>query len=345
MRLAASWYPVLQSSELTRTPVALQRFGERLLAWRDIDRTPVVIGECGRRRIPTEADGPRLITAERHGYIWAWWGTEQPLFPLPRVAEVGGGRCPEELPSPAVWPMQFQWHVRASPRIIVANNFDASHLKYIHSVPFESIRRWETEDAGEFIGLRGVALEAVCGGTTELLFPSVAWPQTISRLRELLFHKGFYLASLLSALRLERATLRTQGWPSGVRTEVQINGKTAFVAISTVSPVSERHTIVQATTYVPRTGHLLHDIILCIAYGLETKLAGMEDVPIWNAISPEIEGVYVREDRAVLEFFKLYDRYCGKVDPAWVQARRSRGATSSDPQQGLADARPIESGV
>src|SRR6516164_1337159 len=99
MRLAASWYPVLQSSELGRKPVALQRFGERLLAWRDIDRTPMVMGDCGRHmsddstraevqeerrlrrrflgrwfdgvgrrsddskegRIPTKADGPRLI--------------------------------------------------------------------------------------------------------------------------------------------------------------------------------------------------------------------------------------------------------------------------------------------
>jgi phenylpropionate dioxygenase-like ring-hydroxylating dioxygenase large terminal subunit len=195
MRLAASWYPVLQSSELGRKPVALKRFGERLLAWRDSNRTPTVVGDSSRhasdslteaevheqaplrrhflgrwfegvgrgvddseeRRIATKTDGLGLITVERYGYIWAWWGTEQPLFSLPRLAEGGGCRCPEKDPSSAVWPMQFQWQVRASPRIIVANNFDATHLKYVHSVPFESVRRWATEDAGEFIGPQGVA--------------------------------------------------------------------------------------------------------------------------------------------------------------------------------------------
>ena len=56
MRLAASWYPVLQSSELGRKPVALQRFGERLTPGEVTEQRPVPRSPAARERAIKRAE-------------------------------------------------------------------------------------------------------------------------------------------------------------------------------------------------------------------------------------------------------------------------------------------------
>src|SRR5690348_12363488 len=122
LNLAAGWYIVLSSRKLTQKPVAVRLFGQDLVAWRNSSGKPVLMeehcshmgaslvggrvvndciecpfhkwqfnggsGKCAS--IPDTTHIPQTAyqfvytnLIERYGYLWAWYGTPEPLFALP----------------------------------------------------------------------------------------------------------------------------------------------------------------------------------------------------------------------------------------------------------------------
>lgn len=120
------WYPIAISSDLTnKKPTSLRRFGQELVAWRDLDGKAVVQdarcphkganladgwvkgnavecpyhgflfngeGTCtltpamGRNaRIPGSLKIKSYPVRERHGLIWMWWGDDRPESELPEI--------------------------------------------------------------------------------------------------------------------------------------------------------------------------------------------------------------------------------------------------------------------
>lgn len=120
MKLPASWYIAMPSQDLGKKPIAIDLFGKSLVAWRNEAGQPVIMerycshlgaslavgevvdgcircpyhhwrfdssGQCVSapdvENIPRTARQLTYFTIERYGYIWVWYGSQTPLFPLP----------------------------------------------------------------------------------------------------------------------------------------------------------------------------------------------------------------------------------------------------------------------
>lgn len=374
MNFAASWYPVLQSSDLRHKPVPLQRFGERFVAWRGAGGAPVIMGEhcphmgaslvqgsvsrdgclqcpfhgwrfdgsgrCvevpGEERIPIKAHRTPLLTAERYGHVWAWWGTEKPLFELPRFAHVDAAAA-------SGGPVYGRWDLTAPARLLLSNSFDGAHLKYVHSLPFRSVRQqYSPYSSDGDIQPRGVEPEAWYGGITQMDIQSFSFSDVLSVLyKKVILREEAHLASLLAAsFQIEKVGLRIDAWPTGLCAELFMNDKLAFTFINSVAPVDANRCIFRATVFPARTGNVFHDAVAWGRRYFETWHSGNDDERlVFDNVNTDAGGLYVAADRAVLGYFKLYDRYCARVDPAWVLARQA--GSGGQARGAMADGLPV----
>ena len=157
------WYVVAQSRELRKgKPLALRRFGQELVMWRDEQgRAQAMLDSCPHRnaklslgrvrgneiecpyhgfrfdgsgtctRAPCEGEGAHLAhlrnesfsLREEHDFIWMWHGDEAPsLDPLPWFNELRGELAFSELHDD--WSTSYQ---RA-----VESQLDWAHLPFVH---------------------------------------------------------------------------------------------------------------------------------------------------------------------------------------------------------------------
>jgi nitrite reductase/ring-hydroxylating ferredoxin subunit len=369
MDFAASWYPLLQSSELRHKPVALQRFGERFVAWRVAGGTPVIMGEhcphmgaslaqgsvsrdgclqcpfhgwrfdgsgrCvevpGEERIPIKAHRTPLITAERYGHVWAWWGTEQPLFELPRFPHVDAAAA-------FGWPTYGRYDVTAPARLLLSNSFDGAHLRYVHSLRFRSVdQQYPPYSKEGEIQPRGVEPEAWYGGITKMDVQSFSFSDVFYMLyKKIILREEADVAAMLAAsFQIERVGLRIDAWPTGLCAELFMNEKLALTFINSVAPVDTNRCIFGTTVFRARTGNVFHDAVAWGRRYFERWHSGNDGEPlVFDNVNTDAGGLYVAADRAVLGYLELYDRYCARVDPAWLLARqagtggRARGAAN-----------------
>ena len=157
------WYPVLESREVKRKPLGVERLGQRLVFWRDAegrvhahpDRCPHlgaalssgrVVGQhlvcpfhgfefasdghCrhipanGRQgKIPVSLRLPPYVLREAHDLIWLWWGTPSVEYPLLPYFSVLEGRWRQGTVT-AEWPVHY---TRA-----IENQLDVAHLPFVH---------------------------------------------------------------------------------------------------------------------------------------------------------------------------------------------------------------------
>ncbi|MBG1272009.1 Rieske 2Fe-2S domain-containing protein [Nostoc sp. WHI] len=176
MNLAASWYVAMRSKELGKKLKAIQLFGQDLVAWRDKNGTPVIMerycshmgaslaigelkdgciqcpfhhwqydneGNCVSipdiENIPPTAHQATYVTQERYGYIWVWYGTSSPLFPLPEFA-------PMESEKHNYMPWYFTLNTKTTVKQVLENISDYSHIAALHNFPQTSIKLTSLDD-------------------------------------------------------------------------------------------------------------------------------------------------------------------------------------------------------
>ncbi len=162
MWLNNHWYPVLESHEVKRKPVRAERLGETLVFWRDADKNAHVQsnqcphmgaslsqgtikdnclvcpfhgfafdteGACqhipanGKAgRIPPQMRVKTYPVQEAHGFIWIWYGDQEP--PATEVPFF------EELKGLEYGTLTDQWPVHISRAI--ENQLDSAHLPFVH---------------------------------------------------------------------------------------------------------------------------------------------------------------------------------------------------------------------
>ena len=157
------WYAVLDSSEVRTKPVGVERFGTRLVFWRDHsgdvhalpDRCPhlgaaLSLGRiCGGElacpfhgirfdgtgrctHVPAlgaSVEAPQVLAMraypllERHGLIWLWWGSADPDPPEPAFFPELDRKWSHGTVT-TEWPVHY---TRA-----IENQLDVAHLAFVH---------------------------------------------------------------------------------------------------------------------------------------------------------------------------------------------------------------------
>ncbi len=157
------WYPVLESCEVGRKPMGVERFGQRFVFWRDADDLPRshldrcphlgaslsqgkickdrlvcpfhgfeydVNGQC--IHIPANGRGGKIPKGmvlrsfhlrEQHGFIWLWWGETREAYP----------EVPFFVQLETGWKHRtdiVEWPVHYTRAI--ENQLDVAHLPFVH---------------------------------------------------------------------------------------------------------------------------------------------------------------------------------------------------------------------
>jgi phenylpropionate dioxygenase-like ring-hydroxylating dioxygenase large terminal subunit len=333
LNLAASWYIALPSSDLPAgRPIALELFGQPLVAWRDEQRRPVLMprhcphmgasladgaivrgclqcpfhqwrfaasGQCtaipGIDRIPATARQPTYPVVERYGYVWAWYGPPAPLFPLPEIPALDtDGRGYRRF--------RFADTTAATVRRILENTYDPDHLAALHGLRVAgSLELTVLKDPRE-THLNGPPIpdEAWFGA-------SIEWPSYAGMLG--------VLTRLLRS-NAQRFTLLVDGWPAGQRITYLADGRAQYTLLLAATPVGPNRTVQHICVAIPRSGKPWKDVARYLMNRVQIKVASDQDLPVFNTIEPgDRNGIYVKRDFGVVKFREHYQTWVGKAQP------------------------------
>ncbi|YAF96102.1 MAG: Rieske 2Fe-2S domain-containing protein [Nodularia sp. CChRGM 3473] len=321
-KLAASWYIAMHSKLLTKKPKAIELFGRTLVAWRDKTDKPVIMerycshmgmslaqgeivdgcircpfhhwqydnsGQCVSiptgGHIPPKARQTVYPTTERYGYIWVWYGCEIPLFPLPEFPAAENKR--------EYMLYRFYDGTKATVRQIIENTFDYAHFGAIHKLKGSGTAKYTLHEgqhpakASEPPIQEGARFgaEFECSGLdvdpTSKIF-------------------GFHPDSI---------TLLVDGWPSGQRITVFLDGKETYKVLLATSPISETYTIQEILLMVKKTGKFWLDPFYYILFCLHNRFGTFQDLPLYDYSSLDAGGVHVKDDFGVLKFRSFYQNW------------------------------------
>lgn len=333
VNLASGWYVAILSKELHEKPVELRLFGRDLVAWRGGSRQAVVMdrycahmgsslgskaggrivngciecpfhkwqfnsqGHCVEapdvENIPKIAYQPTYHCQERYGYIWVWYGTPDPLYQLPEIVEL------ESLKANYL-PIRFKILANTTARKVLENNYDQSHLKTVHQAPILKVPIVElaatSENSSEFSHLHTLPHAARFGGTIQ------------ANMKQYIGLTG--MAAKMLGLNFNVISLKMESWPTGHIISVSLDGDLKFVAYIAISPVEENLTIQRFGIQILKTKLPLKTLGHYILFGFQNYLNANQDKPIWdNMAESDDGGVFVKNDRSVLEYRKFYQRW------------------------------------
>ncbi|WP_432000014.1 Rieske 2Fe-2S domain-containing protein [Streptomyces sioyaensis] len=328
--LAASWYVALPSADLTDRPRTVRLFDRQLVAWRDGTGRPVLAprecphmgaslaegkvidgqlrcpfhhwrfdgsGACvdipGVQRIPRSARLRPYATIERHGYVWVWYGSAEPLFPLPEFPPLAAGRGRYSY-------FRLADTTGATVRRIMENTYDPDHLVALHGL--------------DVAGPLGLRLLTDAGDTTDhgppiaaeaFLGAELTWPRYAGKLGAV---------TRLLGTNAQQFVLRVDGWPSGQRISYFADGVLQYRLLLAATPVADNLTVQHITVAVRRTGRFWRDVMQHVVNRMEITFASNQDLPIFDTIEPgDRHGIYLERDRGVLRFRKHYQDWVDRV--------------------------------
>jgi nitrite reductase/ring-hydroxylating ferredoxin subunit len=335
--LAASWYVALPSSRVGGRPRALTLFGRQLVAWRDgAGRASVLPAHCphlgaslalgkvvdGELRcvfhhwrfdatgacvhvprlehLPSHLAQPRAYPVrERHGFLWVWYGSPEPQFPLPEL--------PAQVQNPHYYrPFRFAQATSAAPRRVLEQAFD--HRQFVAAYDLDGVEpaRSTVLPGPEATAGNGppIAAEARAGARLEFRAPGLPPP-------------------LRTPVTGGGSELLVDGWPGGQRLTFSVAGREVVRELLAVTPVRDGHTIVRGWSFVRRSGNPAADASNLVGYrtfrrrDLRQGLRGFEGFP------EERDSVPTDQDGALRHFRDRYDRWVERAGSAAPQVTRN----------------------
>ncbi|MFI1195269.1 Rieske 2Fe-2S domain-containing protein [Micromonospora sp. NPDC020750] len=328
--LAASWYVALPSNRLRRTPKAITLFGRRLVAWRDGSGRPTVMaracphlgasladgkvvdgtlrcafhhwrftgdGACvavpGTDRIPRGARVRAYPTAERHGYVWVWYGSAEPMFALPEFPALDAG---------AGFARGFRLAdlTGATVRRILENTYDPDHLVELHGLDVTDQPSLRILDRPDELTGHG---PPILGGAW--MGAELTWPAYTGRLGA--------LANLLG-INAEHFVLRVDGWPAGQRITYWADDVIQYRLLLATTPVAPNRTVQHIAVALEPSGRRLRDLRNYLVHRPEITVTSNQDLPIFNTLETgDRHGIYVERDSGIRAFRKHYQHWVQRV--------------------------------
>lgn len=333
LNLAASWYIALPSRDLPAgRPIALDLFGRALVAWRDEHRRPVIMprhcphmgasladgtivsgclqcpfhhwrfaasGKCsaipGIERIPAAARQPTYPVVERYGYVWAWYGSAEPMFPLPDIPALEGDGRAHRI-------FRFADATAATVRRMLENTYDPDHLAALHGLRVTGPLVLNVLSDQSETRLNGppILADAWFGA-------SIEWPSYAGTL-------GVITRLLRS--NAQRFTLLVDGWPAGQRITYLADGRAEYTLLLAASPVAPNRTVQHICVAIAMPGTFWRNLASYLINRVQIRVASDQDLPIFNTIEPgDRDGIYVKRDLGVVRFREHYQTWVRKAQP------------------------------
>ena len=333
MNLAASWYVAMPSSRLGRSPMAVELFGKDLVAWRDRNGHPVLMdrycshlgmnlslgkivdgciqcpahhwkfdrsGQCVANQgwgepIPKTAHQRTYELVERCGYIWVWYGTQSPLFPLPTFQPMGEA-------SSGFLVSRFMIDTKTTVRKIIEDGYDILHMSGLHNIQVSAPIRLTIDDEDHPVndGTSPVAQEARFAGRIE--FDVKQW-----------YGIPGILANALG-ISISSALIYNDTWPSGHCVRVLLDGVERYQFMVCVTPVSKNRTIQHVVNATRKTRAPLMDRVRHAGFTFANFHEFHADLPLWNTTNPGKGGAYTKFDKGILGFRSFYQSWVDKVE-------------------------------
>ncbi|NMG18477.1 Rieske 2Fe-2S domain-containing protein [Brasilonema bromeliae] len=328
MNLPASWYVAMPSKALGKKPKEIELFGQPLVAWRDQNGHPAIMqrycshkgtslaigkvvdgciqcpfhhwrfdssGQCvfipEVDKIPPKARQANYVTAERYGYIWVWYGSETPMFPLPEFPAAEDDRH-------NYMPFRFADLTKTTVRHVIENGFDQYHIITVHDLKIsEPIKFTLLTDQY----------------TAEVSEPPIPKEARFAAKVEFPIHDLDPVARTLG-FNAENFTVLLDSWPAGQRVTAFVDGKEVYKLVVGMTPIAEKKSIQHILVMVKKTGKFWLDIFHYVVFSLQNKLGVKEDMPIYDNTNQNFGVADVKHDLGVLKFREFYQRWIDKVE-------------------------------
>ncbi|WP_240322848.1 Rieske 2Fe-2S domain-containing protein [Austwickia chelonae] len=326
----------MKSSRLRRGPVPLDLFGESLVAWRAADRRAIVAsrfcphqgaslalgsvsdgmlrcpfhgwcfdgdGRCvsipGVDQIPPTARTRTYPVVERYGYIWVWYGSDEPAHGFPDFPPLGA-RQSEYIG------FRYRDVTTGTVRHLLENAVDYYHFLTLHGLPLRDIDFSVLDDqsAATANGLAITPREAWFGARVHGSLPR---PDPARRPYE-------WLVSVLSTFGAgEQFELLVDGWPGGQRFTFSVNGQEIYKVLMGTTPVSDRVTAQIGWAGVRRTGTWWRTAWHLLLFYVQNRAGTAQDVPIYDTTVTDNNALYVRYDSGVVRFRRWYQSWVARA--------------------------------
>lgn len=328
----ASWYVAMHSKDLGKKPMAIELFGQSLVAWRDQNNHPVIMepycshkganlaigkvidgciqcpfhhwrydssGKCvfipEVDHIPPMARQATYITVERYGCVWVWYGSKTPLFPLPEFPA-----AEDEKDNYIFTPQVIR--INTPLQEAIENLVDYSHLKTVHEMKFSAPLQITLLHEHNSIQQDETVIQKDAWFGFNAKFP--------------LYKRGGIIGALSQALGLvsEFSVIRVDSWPSGFTSLNLMDEKVIYALISSFIPVNENKTNMISWIMYKKTGNFLLDRFYAALIAWRIQATVVQDIPIWNTMKPSAGKVHVKDDWLLLKFRNFYQKWVDKVE-------------------------------
>jgi len=243
--------------------------------------------------VPRSVRQPTLVTVERYGYVWVWYGSPEPLHPLPEIAAA-------DVDNGDFMHLPFAFETTTAVLRIVENFYDAQHASPVHELPisafelklFDDWRRWpEVESLAQAGAWFGAGIDF-----------------TVDRY----FGASGMLARVLG-LNMSQMNLHFDGYPGGCVMTVSLDGDFKYKLLQCVTPVSDGKNVMHMLISIKKVGGVLRRATDYVLFGLQTRQAAKFDVKIWNGMKPDGGGAYSKYDKLVLKYRAFYRGWVDRV--------------------------------
>ncbi|MCI4066229.1 Rieske 2Fe-2S domain-containing protein [Micromonospora sp. R77] len=320
--LAASWYVALPSRDLTRRPVPLTLFGRKLVAWRAAAGHPVLLpracphmgaslahgrivdgllecpfhgwrfddsGACvqitGSDRIPAAANRQPYPTIERHGYIWVWYGSPEPMFALPELPALDS--------APPYRRLRRADTTTTSVRRVLENTYGPGCLAGLPGARVERPLGSRMLTPADLTSDHGPPIPAdACFGA------ELRWSRHTAAPR---------LTSALTGGGTHEITLRVDGWPAGQRVSVFTDGVAQYRLLLATTPVAPEHTVRHIAMTVEKTGRIWTDLPCFLTNLIRMTPASRRDPSLLRTMQPgDPPGTYADGVRLFRQYYQSW---------------------------------------
>jgi aminopyrrolnitrin oxygenase len=332
--LAVSWYVAIESKKLKNKPQAIELFEQPLVAWRDSQGQPVIMGRyCSHmgaslsmgqvlddclqcpfhhwsfdnsgqcvsipevENIPSKAHMTTYVTQERYGYIWVWYGSEKPLFSLPEFPAAEQDR------SQYMRGARFLLNATTTVPRLLENAYDYPHYFPVHSLKAEGepikctlLNKHHPEQENELL----IAHKAWFGALIEV------------RMKKFVGIIGALVGFL--GIKFEKMDLLVNSWPSGHVIKTSFQGDEKLKLMVSTTPVNQSKTISYISIMVKKPKWFWQTVPYYLVFGLQPRLTVMEDLPFWNNMKADGGGAYVVHDHILLKFREFYQEWVDKLE-------------------------------